>query len=325
MRPGKSAGDGGDGSQEILNGVSVNREMLIFRGGRIYPQSFVMRLSERHWLRPTRYAMFLLRNYGLRRRRETLPSALWAVDDHVDRNYHHWLIDCLSRLVEAETLYPDVQVLLLPEHFQSQPYVPFMLKGFPRLAVRWINPRERVSVKRLAFVPYGAPVLIGVPPQYRGDLLREVSRRVGELTGEPGDARRIYLSRADAGRRRAKNEQEVVRVLESFGVEAVQFDPAKPWEQVEASRAASLIVGIHGAALSNLIFMPAGGSVIELRRQDVPGVYSPDNYKALSETLGLGYVRQACALAEQAEGWDINHADLVVDLDELRENLAALT
>ncbi len=72
IRSGKSAGDARDGSQEILNGVSVNREMLVFRRGRIYPQSFVMRLSEGHWRRPSRYAMFLLRNYGLRRKAETL-------------------------------------------------------------------------------------------------------------------------------------------------------------------------------------------------------------------------------------------------------------
>jgi hypothetical protein len=324
MRGGRSAGDEREDLREILHGVCVNHEALIFRMGRIQPQSFVAQLWEEHWRRPSRYAGFLAKNYGLRKAAEAIPSALWVIDDLTEGNYYHWLVDSLTRLTAAETLYPDESVLLLPAHYQKHSWVSFTLQAFPRLTVRWVMSDERVRVRRLAFVPYSPPVVLGTAPSFRADLLGEVSRRVGELVDPPSGQRRLYYSRGDTGRRLARNEREVVRVLDSFGVESVQLDVTKPWEQVALSRSASLLVGIHGAALSNMLFMPEGGHILELRRHDREGVYSPDNYMTLAQTMGLGYTRQSCDVAEELPGWDINHADLVVDLDLLRANLEAL-
>jgi capsular polysaccharide biosynthesis protein len=87
-----------------------------------------------------------------------------------------------------------------------------------------------------------------------------VARRVGVLAGEPGTAPRIYFSREDAGRRRARNEDDLVRVLRAHDFQTIRVDPAKPWEQIQASMGAKLIVGVHGAALTNLMFMPRGAA-----------------------------------------------------------------
>ena len=114
-----------------------------------------------------------------------------------------------------------------------------------------------------------------------------------------------------------------MQVLRSFDFEMFQIDRDKPWEQVRASAGADLIVGVHGAALTNLMFMQPGGRLLELRHGH-DEIYF-DAYRPMAAALGIEYHTQFCELAEEAAGLAINDTDVVVDLDLLRENLTRLT
>lgn len=332
----------------MIEDAFVNHEALIFRRGRIYPESFPLELYAAPYKRTVTYGQFLVKNYWLRRGAIKLRSGLWVIDTLSAGNYFHWLIDCLPRILRAEQLYPDERSLLLPRDFRRHSYVSFTLAAFPQIArVGWIGLRAKARVGRVAFVPRPPPFV-----HQRHDLA-EVARRVGLLAGPAGSAPRIYLSREDARRRRAQNERDVVRLLRSYDFEICRFDPAKPWEQIRASLGAKLIVGVHGAALSNLIFMPSGGQVLELHhgRSDV----FLDAYRPLARAMGVDYRCQLCepvsgrarltpsvtrtgslesqsASIKQASRtvklrpsgdplYELNDMDLVVDLDQLRQNL----
>jgi capsular polysaccharide biosynthesis protein len=247
-----------------------------------------------------------------------VPSGLWVIDNFTPRSYFHWITECLPRLVLAEERYPDEHVLLLPRYYDADAYIPFTLQAFPKLSeIGWVGKRAKARVDRLAFVPQPRPNNIFVP-----ELLHEVARRVGALAGEPPAARRIYFSRDAAERRRAANEREVIRLLREHDFEIVTTDPSKPEDQIRVSRGANVIAGVHGADLTNLMFMPPGGHVLELRhaREEV----FVDCYRPLSHAMGQEYRAQICELARDAPGRDINHVDLIVDLDLLRENLGAI-
>lgn len=298
---------------QVLNDVFVNHEALIFRRGRIYPESFVTGSRHAaHYDRLSRYGWFLVKNYGLRRGAVRVPSGLWAIDNYSPGNYHHWMLDVLPRILHAEEAFPDERVLLLPRYYERQHYIGFTLRAFGGTErVRWIDERPKTRVASLAFVPRQTG-------EHLGALLREVARRVGDVAGEPGASRRVYLSREGA-RRSARNEAEVVRVLREHDVEIFHIDPAKPWEQVRASMGANLMIGVHGAALTNLMFMAPGSTLLELRHGHDEVFF--DAYRPMADLLGVEYRRQTCELAEPAEGLAINNADVVVDLDVLRENL----
>jgi capsular polysaccharide biosynthesis protein len=273
-------------------------------------------MSAEHFKSLSHYGWFLLKNYWVRRGSVTVPSGLWVIDNY-SNNYYHWITESLVRLLEAERLYPDEDVLLLPSHFRRLTYVPFTLKAFPQVSrVGWIGERVKARVDRLALVP--------MPPlERRLDLVPEVARRVGALEEEPSRERRIYFSRADAARRHVRHEADVIEVFRSHDFEIVHIDPSDPGEQVRLSRGATVIAGVHGAALTNVIFMPPGGRLLELRHghDDV----FPASYRELADAVGIEYHGHICALAEEATGWDINHADLAVDLDLLRESLRSVT
>ena len=302
--------------RDRFSGAYVNYEALIFRGGRIYGESFTHDLYADHYRRPSRYVWFLVKNY-LVRNTVDVPSGIWLADNFTPHNYFHWCTESLPRLVMAEDLWPDERVLLLPSYYRADAYIPMTLRAFPRVRqIGWVGARAKARVERLGFVPHPRPNNIFVP-----ELLEAVAARIGELT-EPAELERVYFSRERASRRGARNEREVQRVLRGNGFEVVVNDPAHPEQQIRVSRGARVIAGVHGADLTNLMFMAPGGHVLEFRHGHEEVFV--DCYRPLARAVGHRYLAQICTPVNDVPGRDVNHEDLVVDLDLLRENLRAL-
>ena len=298
------------GMPETLENVYVNAEGLVFRHGRIYMESFALPHYAEAFSGLQMRTRFLVKNHLVRRGAHEIPSALWAIDN-VSANYFHWHVETLTRLLRAEQQAANEHVLVLPRHYRGFPFVTYTLQAFPQIErVAWVGRRSKVRVRRLVHVPR----LPKQPPERlpATEELKEVVRRISDLTGEAGPERRIYFSREGARQRRTVNEKDVLRVLREHDVEVIGSDHAKPWEQVQASRGATLAVGVHGAALANVMFMPPGARLLELRHPERHW----DVYNKLADMFGVGYSSQTCRPAGD------NH-DVSVDLDELRENLRA--
>jgi capsular polysaccharide biosynthesis protein len=76
--------------------------------------------------------------------------------------------------------------------------------------------------------------------------------------------RRLYVTRRRAGRRHVINEAELVPVLNDLGFEVVECEALTFRAQVALFREAEIVVGPHGAGLTNLVWAPAGCRVLEL-------------------------------------------------------------
>ena len=87
-------------------------------------------------------------------------------------------------------------------------------------------------------------------------------------------------------------------------------------EQVELMSGASIVIGAHGAALSNLLFCPNGAAVIEIFSLDY---FRTDCYYTLSATLNFDYWY---IVGEKPAGGE--WGDVVVDEALLGKTLAEL-
>jgi capsular polysaccharide biosynthesis protein len=150
--------------------------------------------------------------------------------------------------------------------------------------------------------------------------LREVARRVLALAPTGTGSRRVYLSRGNATRRRLTNEVDVVAVLERHGFEPVKIDGSDPAEQIRVVRDADHLVGLHGAELTNLMFLRPGARMLELRH---PNQLFNDAYVRLAAQMGVRYGDFRCSFAPGSitDGWDVNFADLVADPGRLDAEL----
>lgn len=82
----------------------------------------------------------------------------------------------------------------------------------------------------------------------------------------PGRA--ILISRADAPKRRLIGEDRILDALAALGLERIAFAPLGVAEQIALMSQARLVVGVHGAGLTNTIYCRPGTAVVEINSPD---------------------------------------------------------
>jgi hypothetical protein len=183
--------------------------------------------------------------------------------------------------------------------------------GVPRDRIHWHGRGTHVECERLLVSSAPAP-LGGATARSIGFLRERCQPREARVAPS---GRRLFMLRK--GTRRVANLDALRPVLRKHGLEEVSTERMSFDEQVGLFAGASLLVGPHGAGLSNAIFMPAGSTLVEL----MPAWYSPACYLVMANEAGLRY---RVVLAQRAPGSGGGpHADLSVDPDALDSQLAA--
>jgi len=139
----------------------------------------------------------------------------------------------------------------------------------------------------------------------RGELGAENSGRAG--------ARRLYLSRKNAPRRKLINEAELTTRLKRLGFEIRLPDEMTVAEQRELLGSAQVVVAEHGAALTNIVWCPKNATVIDIHS----AVPANPCFKILADQRGLRYIPIFASQPKQSDrdDWraDANTIETVVD------------
>lgn len=138
--------------------------------------------------------------------------------------------------------------------------------------------------------------------------------------------RRLYVARTDASNRRMRSEPALIEALQARGFEVVVPGAYDFMQQIALFRSASLVVGPHGAGMSNIVFCEPGTIVYEL----VPAHYRNGCFCSLAHLAGLHYWADMFASEGEGEGlpgfraWDIQVPDVLARLDEIEAVAAEL-
>jgi hypothetical protein len=114
-------------------------------------------------------------------------------------------------------------------------------------------------------------------------LLRQLSRRIAA----DGDrsVKKIYVSRADATRRRISNESELIAVLQERGFHSVELSRLAVSEQIGLFRNAETVIGPHGMGLTHILMGSNLGRVVELFHP----IKGAEDYAFLARSIGMSY------------------------------------
>jgi capsular polysaccharide biosynthesis protein len=221
------------------------------------------------------------------------------------RNYFHWLIECLPRLrgirVYEERTGTDVS-LLVPADLPEWIFESLRLVGVPKDR---LVPAEAPVYRTSDLVVPSFPLPTATECAWiRAQVLERAAEDVGVETGT-----NVYISRAGATERTVRNEDAVVSALSEYGFESYRLEELSVAAQARLFDEADLIVGAHGAGLSNLVFC-TDGTALELFGRKIKS-----NYANIAETVGIHYESLQCAAAG---------VDLVVDTDRLVNVVGAL-
>jgi hypothetical protein len=236
-----------------------------------------------------------------------IPRAFAAISQWGE-NYFHWLTELYPSIAAASRLL-DGSPILIPEHYLE---VPFIVEGLELIDVAAIpyTPREILKVEELSALNQQK---IGYNIPFLSDLRNELELKISP----PSHATtRLYLSRRKAANKKIVNERELTEVLSRFGFDVVCMEDLTFAEQIELMQGTRLLVSGHGAGLANIIFMPRGAALYELRAHN----NDYNCFFSLARTFGLQYYYRRCA----SDGGNFKWSNISVDPQALQRDLETI-
>jgi|GEM_PF-300012 len=212
-------------------------------------------------------------------------------------NYYHWMIDFLPRLLHALDA-PSLAGRRLIVSARRALFEQEMIDLFATPAERLLEvPHPSVvhcaDLVALDFGPRPTAA-IGTPAMFRCAVPRPVlsalrSRLLSAFRvvprSRPAGGRRLFIVRRDARRPGLINEDAIARTLAEIGFEAVALSGLGVAAQAALFADAEIVVGAHGAGLTNVLFAPRGAALVELHAV----TECPDFFRQIAAAVGLRY------------------------------------
>jgi capsular polysaccharide biosynthesis protein len=191
-----------------------------------------------------------------------LPGTTLSLLGPFGDNYYHWTIDGLGRLAAADAAMIEASAHLLvpPLHSRFQ-HDGLALAGLANKHIVEVDFGDRIEAEHLL-----------LPCNMAGEWrphprLRDFFLRLGAAaTPAPGPfPPLLYIDRRGSANRLLANEEEVIAALARYGFIPVRLEALSLAEQIGLFANARVIVGPHGAGLTNILFARPGCALIELQ------------------------------------------------------------
>ncbi len=223
-------------------------------------------------------------------KRRHIPGAALAIMDMPAgvTSYYHFFEDIVVALRALKQI-PASQKLALLFAESPPPYQAEVLKAleckFPNVRVQFVGHHEVITADRLfQAVPRPAHAICWFALQAEWREAAELVRNWYEIAPRP-QTRRVYFSRRNLRKRRIVNESKLEEVLASNGIEAVSPEMLTHADQLRLMAEVSMLAGVSGAALTNMMFAANPITVVEV----LPGGASFPFWCALAFAFGHKY------------------------------------
>jgi capsular polysaccharide biosynthesis protein len=236
-------------------------------------------------------------------KKENVDLGILGVQDWAN-NYFHWIAEVLPNIVAIHHHHPDYHVLI-PSNYLKYPFVIESLlhlninvKTFDVHCILQVNKLKAISVPH--------------PGRFNESLMHFFRDKLMHgFTPVNKPFRLLYISRANAKRRKISNEDDVFNLLKIIGFEKVIMENIPFKDGIKLIQEARIVISCHGAGLTNIMFMQKSQTVIELKSNN-------NNYWcffSLARVFGLKYYY--CL----HNGNSKNHrdADILVDINQLKK------
>lgn len=220
-------------------------------------------------------------------------------DNSLGQNYFHFFSDVLSKLWLIEKYNIDKNVpLIIPEELYNKAYFRYLYQFTDIGKFNWYvqGRNEFLIIKSLYLLrpfPYE-------PAYWKKSvaLLRNHN---------PRPERKIFLNRAPSAGRFLNNMKDVLPVLEKYGFELVDTATLSFREQVDLFSQAAIVIGIHGAGNTNIIFAAHDKvKLIEIMPANRPAC----QYYWLTQSLDISYDVIAGSTLDEKQSFSIDTSKL---------------
>jgi hypothetical protein len=278
--------------------------MLLIKDGRKIPETAYL-------LPPTMYHNAqVLRDQLI----ELDSQTEYVIGCNLDHGYYHWLVQAIPAIDWAVRSRPHDGITLALPGMNAFRTASIELLGHAEVPKLHLVPHHHFYFPRVSHAEFLTEIMpFGI--SYAARSTFERLRSAVDRSIAP-KAQAVYVARTDATRRVAINEQELVHALTAEGVYAIVPGSLPFAEQIALFKQADVVIGPHGAGLTNTVFCKPGAIVYEL----FPEHFINPCFCRLVQGAGLHYwadVFSSCdGCSPQERNWVI---DIGVVLDRLRQ------
>lgn len=234
-------------------------------------------------------------------------------------NYGHWLVDGAAMLALLSRVSMPASWQIMVGAQPSDAMRDIVLETLSLLAPGvGIIERPQHEVWQFEQLHYFSP--IHVPPLYKHPEAMACLRACIAANNISGSSRtkRYFICRGDMQSRRLDNEEGVISFLSTRGFTALANNSRSLHEQARLFRSAQIVVGVKGAALTNMMFATNGAHLITLSPADFPDPFFWDlvsqsgvNYSELFGELTTSHLPQS-------------HNSFCIDIERLKTIIDAV-
>lgn len=233
--------------------------------------------------------------------------------------YAHWPSEVLAkfRAIENSDIDTAEVQFIVPPDLNDWQRESLELIGYPVRTVNQIEYEHRLTSQTVV-IPSTSELLWTGPPYVspseiewiREQVLSQTKRKVSHY------GKRLFVSRVDANKRNIVNRDEVLDALSHFDIDVIIPGKLSYSEQVTVFSRAELIVGPHGAGLTNIMYSQEA-TVVELLIEDIKNKH----YYVLSNLSNLQYDYVWCE-RQKDEQTPQRHSNMIVDIEELKQTIS---
>lgn len=237
------------------------------------------------------------------------------------QNFFHWFLDVLQKLEfidqsRDKILNCKYKIIIPNGHCNS--YSKKTLGAF-NLDFYYQKKNEIIISNQSIIMPNIAPT-----GNFRKSYVLKLSKRMKDHWTKNkikiiNNNNRIYISRKSAQKRKLKNEDEIIHILLKNGFIILDFDKLNFEEQLRYTLNSKILVSVHGAGLTHMLWMRKKSKILEIRARDN---YNDNCYFTLASDLGHDYYY---AIAEKTHSNESFHlSNMVIDVNEFSLKLSRL-
>jgi len=184
-------------------------------------------------------------------------------------NFFHWFLDVLPKLEKLrqnkEGIFKNENVIFIPNGHKAQ-FIKDSLEAFD-IKIYKQQQKELIFIKNLVLIPD----IAGSTGNYRRDLvfhLRQTLRTFWlNKYKDKKIIKRIFVTRKNNNYRKIVNEEEIYPILQNKGFFILDFDILSFENQIKHMLNCEVLISLHGAALTHMLWMKEGSQVLEIREK----------------------------------------------------------
>jgi len=200
-------------------------------------------------------------------------------------NYAHQIHEFLVRIAYLNS--SNFNIIYLPHYLKKTILSKTYKKIFSHKKFKFYNANETIKFKNARYISHIENRCLNF---FFKETLSFLNKSIRKLKRNNKKKEYIYISRKNSKQRQLLNEDSLFDELSKLGFKKIFFEKISIENQIQLSKNCKIMIGYHGAGLSNCVYMNKNSLLIEICNK----FYPHPHFELFCKTLNIDHKRFFC-------------------------------